>query len=97
MTPLLYHDYSSFKKSHGRSTAKQIIRFRLAHLPQILEIATQENLLQDSQCREVETFDVFHDNRMYSNAKSRLGVYRKDMPVESATYREYEGAEAIKV
>ena len=77
--------------------AKKIIRFRLSHLPELLAVAEEEGLLQDSQCREVEAFDVFHDPALYEAAMAQLSAYRKDLPVESINYRTYEGFECIKV
>ena len=77
--------------------AKKIIRFRLSHLPELLAVAEEEGLLQDSQCREVEAFDVFYDATLYETAKALLSAYKKDLPVESINYRIYEGVECIKV
>jgi hypothetical protein len=81
----------------GIDIAKQIIRFRLSHLPQILAAATEEKLLEDSQCRTVEAFDVFHDPALYKSAKSKLAIYRREFPVESADYKCYEGADHMTV
>ena len=97
ITPTLYSEYEDLKKQYGMEIAKKIIRFRLSHLPELLAVAEEEDLLQDSQCREVEAFDVFHDATLYETTKAQLSAYRKDLPEESINYRTYEGFECIKV
>jgi len=96
INPLLYTEYPTIKRELGVNVAKQIIRFRLSHFPQILAAATEENLLEDSQCREVQTFDVYHDSTLYQSAKLELAIYRRDLPMESRNYKCYEGANDIK-
>jgi hypothetical protein len=97
INPLLYTDYPSIKSDQGVDVAKQIIRFRLSHFPQILAAATEENLLDESQCREIEALDVFYDPKSYQIAKSKLATYRRELPEESVTYKCYEGADDMKV
>ncbi|KAF5377204.1 hypothetical protein D9615_006477 [Tricholomella constricta] len=96
ITPLLYAEYTRLKEQYGVEAAKQIIRFRLAHLTEFLAVAAEEGLLEDSQCREVEAFDVFHDPKTFQTAKTKLAEYRADLPVESKDFRIYEGDDAIK-
>ncbi|KAG5650074.1 hypothetical protein H0H81_000880 [Sphagnurus paluster] len=96
ITPLLYPDYSELKAKHGPAIAQQVIRFRLAHLTHIREAAAEDGVLADSQCREVEAFDVFHDARLYAASKAKLAAYCADLPAESADYKIYEGEAAIK-
>ncbi|KIL61443.1 hypothetical protein M378DRAFT_855492, partial [Amanita muscaria Koide BX008] len=59
-------------------------------------VAAEENLLEDSQCREVESFDVFHDKGLYSQVKEMLSVYQKELPLEGSSYRTHEGDETFK-
>lgn len=97
ITPLLYADYLDLKKEYGLETAKKIIRFRLSHLPQLLAGAAEEGLLEESQCREVEAFDVFYDPGLYQEAKAKLAGYKKDLPAESAPFKVYETIDEIQV
>ncbi|PFH48210.1 hypothetical protein AMATHDRAFT_150398 [Amanita thiersii Skay4041] len=96
ITPVLYPHYASLKAEYGIELAKQIIRFRLAHLPLMLKVSAEENLSQDSQCREVEAFDVFHNADLYSQAKKMLSEYQNDLKQESLDYKIYEGPECVK-
>lgn len=97
INPVLYSEYPALKREWGVDLAKQIIRFRLSHLSQILAAATEENLLDDSQCRKVQAFDVYHDSKLYQSAKSKLATYRRECPAESVNYKCYEGADNIRV
>ncbi|EAU93246.1 hypothetical protein CC1G_11228 [Coprinopsis cinerea okayama7 len=96
ITPILYQDYSNLKRKHGKEAAKKIIRFRLSHISELLRVAEEEGLLDDSQGRRVEAFDVFFDKRQFAEAKEMLNEYRKDLPEESAEYRVYESAEELR-
>ena len=75
--------------------AKEIIRFRAGHLPEMLKVAAEEKVSEESQCREVQVFEVFHDVGLYGEAKVKLAEYQKD--VESPSFQVHEGREAIKV
>ncbi|KAF7370571.1 FAD-dependent protein [Mycena sanguinolenta] len=55
ITPPLFHDYLRIKEEVGVDMAKAIIRFRLAHLAELLRVAEEDEILEDSQCREVDT------------------------------------------
>jgi hypothetical protein len=97
ITPVLYGEYTDLKKEYGKETAKKIIRFRLAHLSEYLAVAEEEGLMKDSQCREVDAFDVYQDPTLFQKAKSLLATYREDLPEESKHYKTYEDLESIKV
>ena len=77
--------------------AKKIIRFRLSHLEQLLAVAKEEDLLDDSQCRQVEAFDVFHDAGLFRKALSWLREYQTDLPEEGLHFKVYESPEEFKV
>jgi hypothetical protein len=93
----LYQDYAVLNREHGKEMAQKIIRFRLSHLEQLLQVAEEEGLSSDSQCRRVEAFDVFHDKNLFRQAKSWLEEYQEDLPEESRNYRIYETAEELEV
>ena len=97
IAPMLYAEYRELKEVHGIGVAKEIIRFRLAQLPEILKVAAEENVMEESQCREVQAFDVFHDKGLYGEAKAMLAEYEKDMPSEGSLFQVHEGGEAISV
>ncbi|KAG1857114.1 FAD dependent oxidoreductase-domain-containing protein [Suillus subluteus] len=55
--PATYHDYEDLKKRVGEDMAKKMIRFRKAHLDEILAIAVEEGITEYTQCRAVEGVD----------------------------------------
>ncbi|KAJ6612499.1 hypothetical protein B0H10DRAFT_1807341, partial [Mycena sp. CBHHK59/15] len=67
--------------------AKSMIRFQLAHLAELIRVANEENILADSQCREVETFDVFFDQETFAVAAKNLNVYLNDFPEQGEMWR----------
>ena len=97
ITPVLYPDYIGLKETYGKEMAKKIIRFRLSHLEQLLAVAKEENLLDDSQCRQVEAFDVFHDAGLFRKALSWLREYQTDLPEEGLHFKVYESPDELKV
>ncbi|KAF7784803.1 hypothetical protein Agabi119p4_968 [Agaricus bisporus var. burnettii] len=84
ITPVLYQDYSELKKKHGAEVAGEIVRFRLSHLDELLAVASEENLLEESQCRETRAYDVYQNPSLYRNAKKLLEVFKRDLPVEGS-------------
>jgi hypothetical protein len=97
VSPVLYHDYPTLKKEHGAEMAKSIIRFRLAHIAELIHVSKEENILADSQCREVETYDVFFDKETYDLAIEKLGVYLNEMPEQEKMWRVVSAEECVKV
>ncbi|KAF8555922.1 DAO-domain-containing protein [Imleria badia] len=92
INPPLYHDYEDLKRSLGKAAARQIIRFRLAHLDILLEIAEAE--ANDADCREVQSVDVYFDDTTFVEAKRKLGIFKTDMPEEASPFRIWEGQDA---
>lgn len=84
ITPPLYHAYAALKSQFGARTAQEIIQFRLSHLPELLKVAREEGLGSDSdsQCREVDTYDVFWDTGLFEDMQCRLKEYLSEIPSE---------------
>ncbi|SJL16476.1 uncharacterized protein ARMOST_20002 [Armillaria ostoyae] len=66
MLPPLY--CLNLKKKHGAEVAKQIIQFRLSHLDELISVVEEEGLTEESQCRKVDTYNVFFDKDMFEGA-----------------------------
>ncbi|KAF7292855.1 FAD-dependent protein [Mycena indigotica] len=97
ITPNLFHDYQDLKTAYGGDVAKQIIHFRLGHLQELLKVATAEDILVDSQCRKVETYDLFLDEDKYETAKVNLDAYLKDFPEQVSNWRIVKNIESLQV
>ena len=74
-----------------------LIRFRLQHISELLSVAAEEDAIKESQCREVESLDVYFDRHLFEQAKKQLLAWKEDMPVESQNFSWEEGEEAVKV
>ncbi|KAJ7668313.1 FAD dependent oxidoreductase [Mycena rosella] len=96
ITPLQYHDYVALKQEHGADMAKSIIKFRLTHLEELIRVSKEEDILADSQCREVETFDVFFDPETYDSAIQNLKEFLDDMPDQRKMWRVVGAEECVK-
>lgn len=95
--PPLHHDYLSLKKKYGKEQAMMLIRFRLQHISELLSVAAEEDAIKESQCREVESLDVYFDRHLFDQAKKQLLGWKADMPVESQDFSWEEGEEAAQV
>ncbi|KAG2134564.1 FAD dependent oxidoreductase-domain-containing protein [Suillus bovinus] len=92
--PATYHDYEDLKKRVGENMAKKMIRFRKAHLDEILAIAAEEGVTEYAQCRAVEGVDVYFDKPTFEEAQRKLQVYQRDMGEYAGSYTCYEGLDA---
>lgn len=77
--------------------AQKIIRFRLAHVDELLRVSKEEGLDDDSQAREVEAFDVYSDRNLFEKARGMLAEYQQDLPDASASYRIHDDPKELTV
>ena len=91
INPPLYHDYAELREKHGEEMAKRLIRFRLEHFKELHSIAVSKDILEYSQCRKTETFDVHTTSQTFKEAKQGLAAWKAAMPVESSSFRVSEG------
>ncbi|KIY63084.1 FAD dependent oxidoreductase [Cylindrobasidium torrendii FP15055 ss-10] len=86
ISPLLYHEFDDLEKTFGIDMAKNIIHFRRAHLSSLLEAANEEGLLESSQARKVDTYDVFFEETLYKDMHSKLERYLDVFPGERGAW-----------
>ncbi|KAI0761166.1 FAD dependent oxidoreductase [Trametes elegans] len=96
VNPPLYHDYTELKDKFGEHTARVMVAFRRAHLTELLRIAAEEDILNESQCRETEHIDVFTCPKTFAKAKDNLARWRAAMPAEASSFVCYKRVEAIE-
>jgi len=96
--PNVYNEYAELKVAHGPEAAVDILRFRLAHIEALIEVAKEENILEASQVRIVDDFDAFlHPDRL-KDAKDELRQFLKEVPNDmSQGFEILEGPEAVEV
>ncbi len=74
-----------------------VIAFRRSHITELQRVASIEDILKESQCRETEHLDVFTCPKAFATAKDNLAKWRAEMPFESSTFVSHEREEAIQV
>ncbi|TFK57733.1 FAD dependent oxidoreductase [Heliocybe sulcata] len=97
INPPLWHDYADLKGVYGEKEAKTIIKFRLAHLREMMDVAVSENIVDHCQIREVETVDVYFDDARFGTAEEAFKVWQMDMSADTDTFYAADKESAIKV
>ncbi|PPQ66146.1 hypothetical protein CVT26_010869 [Gymnopilus dilepis] len=85
-SPIIYNEYEDLKNEFGVSIAQQILRYRIAHINALIEVAREENVLSESQARLVEDYDAFLHPELFEQAKAQLDVYLKEVPEDMKEY-----------
>lgn len=97
VNPVIYDDYEELKRVHGMEAAKQIIKFRLRHFPELRQVVEEEDMLEETRCRSVEHSEVYYDRDLLEAARRKFKVFEADMPEEAAKFEFYEAEQAIEV
>lgn len=95
--PPLQHDYARLKKKLGAEQAAKVIRFRLKHIQEMLNVAKEDGITEECDIREVDSLDVYFATEMFEAAKRDLETWKTDMPEESKDYEWVQGRDAAKV
>ena len=85
------------KRKHGAEQAAKLIRFRLKHIREMMTVAEEDKLFEESNLREVDSLDVYYNPELFASAKKDLETWRADMPEESREYVSVESEEAVEV
>ncbi|KAH8698743.1 FAD dependent oxidoreductase-domain-containing protein [Talaromyces proteolyticus] len=83
-------DYVHLANDFGEDAAKKIMKFRLAHLQTILDVADELMIREECQARKVQFLSVYFDEETWEMAKERLSRFKEAMPEESADWLLYE-------
>ncbi|CAI7586362.1 unnamed protein product [Penicillium viridicatum] len=84
-------EYSEFADAFGVEAARKLIRFRLAHLQEMLTVADQLGITTETQARKVQFLSVYFGDEPWKAALERMHRFKEGMPEESAEWRSYEG------
>ncbi len=85
ITPPLYNEYLDLKKKHGTEAAKQIIHLRLSHLDELISVAEEEGLAEESQCR------------VFEGAGEKLGHYFEELLSEKGGWGTTNGPAGMQL
>ena len=73
------------------------MQFRLAHTPELQDVANREDIVKESQIRTTEHLEVFYTDKAFVEAQAELGAWRADMPDEAEDFVAYDRKETVQV
>ncbi|GKZ26507.1 hypothetical protein AbraIFM66951_002588 [Aspergillus brasiliensis] len=83
-------EYPDLEDKYGPDAAQKIMRFRLAHLQEMLDTAEQYGLTQECQARKVQFLSVYFDEDGWDDARERIRRLKAGLPEETKEWRVYE-------
>jgi hypothetical protein len=86
-----YLEWATLLNRFGRGAADEVVRFRMAHLKQLLELAEKEGITVAAEAREVETVDVFCEAETWHDAQQKLRNWLEAFPDEKGHWKVWEG------
>jgi glycine/D-amino acid oxidase-like deaminating enzyme len=84
-------DYAEFADIFGVDAARKVIRFRLAHLKEMLAVAEELDITTETQARKVQFLSVYFGDEPWKAALERMHRFKEGMPEEAAEWTSYEG------
>lgn len=84
-------EYGEFADVFGVDAARKLIRFRLAHLQEMLTVAEELGITTETQARKVQFLSVYFGDEPWKTALERMHRFKDGMPEESAEWTSYEG------
>ena len=83
-------EFADFEAKYGLEAAKKITRFRLAHLPEILNVADEYGLTEQSQTRQVQFLSAYFDEEKWQESVRCIWRFKECMPEEAAEWKIFE-------
>ncbi|EAU36654.1 predicted protein [Aspergillus terreus NIH2624] len=80
-------DFTEFEATFGLDIAKRIMKFRLAHRPELLEVAEEYDLTEKAQVRKVQFLSVHFDEERWRASASCIQRFKECMPDEAAEWK----------
>lgn len=90
-------EFAELEQVHGIEAARKILRFRLAHLRELLAVAEKYDLTESAQARKVQFLSVYFEKKGWSDARARFQRLKQGLPEETQEWRLYERDEIPKV
>lgn len=83
-------EYAELADRYGEDAARKIVRFRLAHLHEMLSVTEELGLTKETQARKVQFVNAFFGEQPWKRALEQLQRFKEGMPEESAEWIAYE-------
>jgi monoamine oxidase len=90
-------DYADLADAFGIQDAKKIVRFRLAHLKEMLRVAQELGITEETQARKIQFLSVYFGEEPWKAALERLRRFKEGMPEEATEWTSFEGESIPKV
>ncbi|BCS27817.1 NAD(P)/FAD-dependent oxidoreductase [Aspergillus puulaauensis] len=89
-------EFAELEQVHGTDAARKILRFRLAHLRELLSVAEEYGLTAVAQARKVQFLSVYFEQKGWREARCRFQRLKEGLPEETGEWRVYERDEIPK-
>jgi glycine/D-amino acid oxidase-like deaminating enzyme len=90
-------EYADLADTLGVEDAKKLLRFRLAHLKEMLAVAEELGIAEEAQARKVQFLSVYFGEGPWKDALERLRRFKEAMPEEATEWTSFEGDSIPKV
>lgn len=90
-------EYAEIVDVFGEESARKLLRFRLAHLKEMLGVAEDMGLTETTQARRVQFLSAYFGEEAWKAALGRFRRFKEGMPEESAEWVSYEGGSIPEV
>lgn len=90
-------EFADLEEAPGTDAARKILRFRLAHLRELLAVAEQYGLTKTAQARKVQFLSVYSNQKRWSEARGRFQRLKEGLPEETKEWRLYAKEDIPKV
>lgn len=91
-----YMEYSSLKSRYGIESAKKVLQFQRRHMPILLDLIQQMGL-DSAEAKEVETVDIFTDEKVWNEAKAMVQELRDGVPDAAEDIVVHDGLSGCEV
>jgi hypothetical protein len=97
-----HEHWNYLRETFGIDAARDITRFRLKHLDDLLKITKAEGLEEVTEARKVKTVDLHYDKHFYQESVDNLKQFRVEMagfldPETDADWKALSEDEVVKV
>lgn len=90
-------DYAELTDAFGAKDAEKIVRFRLAHLKEMLGVADELGIAEETQARKIQFLSVYFGEEPWKAALERLRRFKEGMPEEATEWTSFEGEDIPRV
>lgn len=80
-------EFADLEDMHGTDAAKKIMKFRLAHLREMLDTAEEYGLTEHCQARRVQFLSVYFDEDGWEDARERVRRLKAGLPEETMEWK----------